>query len=119
MANEPWKKYAPTDEAKPWEKYAPVADAERPAPSNSIFSSTNNPKPADMGGDPVTGVLRSATRGVLGEGVPALVNAPSAIVNLAGKAGNYIDPYMPEMLQNKTVDKAIDTYLPSWLQFYL
>ena len=117
MANEPWKKYAPTDEAKPWEKYAPVADAERPAPSNSIFSSTNNPKPADMGGDPVTGVLRSATRGVLGEGVPALVNAPSAIVNLAGKAGNYIDPYMPEMLQNKTVDKAIDTYLPSWLQF--
>jgi hypothetical protein len=124
MANEPWKKYAPITGAEdvpsrksPWEKYDPQPEAKRSALSGTIFSSTNNPKPADMGGDPVTGVLRSATRGVLGEGVPALVNAPSAIVNLAGKADKYIDPYMPEVLQTKNIDKAIDTYLPSWLSF--
>ena len=107
----------PAAEATPPRTYRAVPGTENLPPSNSIFSSTNNPRPADMGNDPVTGVLRSATHGLLGEGVPTLVNTPSAMINLAGKAGNYIDPYMPEMLQNKNVDKAIENYLPSWLQF--
>jgi len=107
----------PAAEATPPRTYRSVPGTENLPPSNSIFSSTNNPRPVDMGGDPVIGVLRSATRGVLGEGVPALVNAPSATINLAGKADKFIDPYMPEMLKTKNIDKAIDTYLPSWLSF--
>lgn len=105
------------EEAPPVKKYTVVPGSENLPPNNSIFSSTNNPKPVDMGNDPVMGVLRSATRGIVGEGIPMIANTPSGIVNLAGKADKYIDPYLPEMLQTKSIDKAVDTYLPSWLQF--
>jgi hypothetical protein len=85
-----------------------------------VFSSTNNPKPANIGAlenNVLVDTARSVPAGLLGQGVPMLANAPSGMWNISKNIAQSIDKYMPDFLQDKTIDTVIQNNLPSWLQF--
>ena len=110
----------PAAEATPPKTYKSVQGTENLPPSGSIFSSTNNPKPANLGAlenNVLVDTARSAPAGLLGQGVPMLANTPSSLWNISKNIAQSTDKYMPEFLQDKNIDTAIQNNLPSWLQF--